>query len=209
MIKVAVVDDHCLIRSGLAMALATQPDMEMVGEYDNANTAIANIGKAAPDVLTLDINMPGINGIDAIQRIKAESPRTAIIIFTMHEPPNYAVNAHRAGAMAYITKGSSTHELLQAIRTVAEGRKYVTPEVAEVLASALDPVKCSGEQLSPREMDFLGLYCDGLSGNEIAEKLFISPKTVSSHKKHIMEKLGLRSDVELVSYAIKAGIKKI
>ena len=209
MIKVAVVDDHSLIRSGLAMALATQPDMEMVVEYDSANAAIANVGKVAPDVLTLDINMPGINGIDAIHRIKAESPRTAIIIFTMHEPPNYAVSAHRAGAMAYITKGSSTHELLKAIRAVAEGRKYVPQEVAEVLATALDPVKCTSEQLSPREMDFLGLYCDGLSGNEIAEKLFISPKTVSSHKKHIMEKLGLRSDVELVSYAIKAGIKKI
>ena len=211
--KLLLVDDHAVVRSGLRMLLDGQADVEIVGEAGTASEAINAVSSLKPDVVLMDIGLPDMSGIDATREIKNLWPGVAVVALTIHEDQEYFFNMLEAGASGYVPKRAAPEELLTAIQVAASGEVYLYPSLAKLLVKdyllhepTADSVNKAVNNLTPREQEVLTLLADGDSNAEIADKLSISPKTVSRHRENIMQKLNLHSRTELVKYAIRKGI---
>lgn len=204
-IKVIIADDHAILRAGLKQILAETEDIVVIAEAQNANDAIKLGCQSEADVMLLDISMPDRSGIDALKYIKRENHHIAILMLSMHKEDQYAVRALKSGAAGYLCKQSASSELVNAIYTVARGKKFITPEVAEILANqvGMENQKAPHELLSDREFQTLIMIASGSSVSEIAEKLSLSVKTVSMYRTRLLEKMQLRHNSELTHYAFK------
>jgi two-component system, NarL family, response regulator LiaR len=208
---VLIVDDHALVRRGINSFLGTQPDIEIVGEAKSGEEAVNLCEEFAPDVVLLDLIMPGIGGIEAARRIKQTSPRTHIVVLTSFHEDEHIIHAIRAGAQSYLLKDISPDELARAIRRAARGEAYLHPRVA---AKVLKVINGSSDMQDPlaalttREMEVLKLIADGLSNSEIANKLCISEKTVKAHVSNILGKLHLEDRTKAAAFAWKQGLMK-
>jgi len=205
MIKILVADDHAVVRQGLKRIFADHPDFEVAGEAGNGQEVLERIRQMHWDIVLLDMSMPGRSGLELIKQVKAERPKLPILVFSMHQASQYAVRTLKAGASGYLTKDGSPAELAAAIRKVAQGGRYVTPSVADKLAEqVLAPHEgLPHERLSDREYQIFELLVCGMGVSQIATKLCLSIKTVSTHKTHILEKMDMCSTTELVLYAIR------
>lgn len=205
MIKVLLVDDHVLIRKGIALLLANYPDIEVVGEASDGAEAIQMAEQLEPHVILMDISIPeGIDGLTATAEIKRQQPDIKIIMLTMHNEVIYVHQSIQAGADGYILKNSKGNEMYDAIQTVFTGRKFYEVGLPEEQLEKLSK-KTSGKEvdiLSPREQEILRLTILGYTNMQIAEKLFISPKTVENHKSNIMQKLEIKTRAELIQYGL-------
>ena len=205
MIRVVIADDHQILREGLKQLLLAAGDLDVVGEAADGHEVVQRVRELEFDVLLLDMSMPGKSGVELIKQVKAEKPKLRILVLSMHEEHQYAVRAIRAGASGYLTKESAAAQLTAALRKVAGGGAFITPEVAERLA--LDAMPHSDgplhERLSDREFQVFRSLVNGRTVSEIAEELHLSAKTVSTHKSRLMEKLQVDSNAELVRYAVK------
>ena len=205
MIRVVIADDHQILRQGLSQLLQAAGDLDVVGEARDGFEVLERVRRVDFDVLLLDMSMPGKSGVELIKDVKAEKPKLRILVLSMHEEHQYAVRAIRAGASGYLTKESAASQLVAAIRKVAGGGAYITAEVAERLAQDAMPQaeRPAHAALSDREFEVFHMIVDGMSVNEIAARLHLSAKTISTHKARLMEKLGVDSTAELVHYAVR------
>ena len=212
MIKILIVDDHAVVRSGLHMILEPEEDVIIVGEAENAKQAIAKARALEPDVILMDIHLPDVSGIEVTKQIKEKSPQIAIVALTINEDEEYFFKMLEAGANGYVPKRAAPEELLTAIRAAAENEVYIYPSLAKLLVRDFlsgEPKHSNElEILTDREIELLSHLADGATNNEIADTLHISPKTVSRHRENIMKKLNLRNRTELVKFAIRKGIIK-
>lgn len=212
-IRLLLVDDHAVVRSGLKMLLESERDVEIVGEAASASEAIEATMRLKPDVVLMDIGLPDLSGIDATRQIKKNAPQVAIVALTIHEDEEYFFRMLEAGASGYVPKRAAPEELITAIRAAATGQVYLYPSLAKLLVrDFLDGGRADAEQapsdLTDREHEVLTYLAEGASNEEIAASLVISPKTVARHRENIMRKLNLHSRSELVRYAIRKGIIK-
>ncbi len=207
-INVIIADDHAILRAGLKQILAETDDIAVVAEAQTANEAIKLCRTPEVNVLLLDISLPDRSGIEALKYIKKESPQISVLMLSMHREDQYAVRALKAGASGYLCKQSASSELVNAIQTVAKGKKYITAAVAEILANQVgaENEKAPHETLSDREFQTLTLIASGLSVSEIAEKLSLSVKTISMYRSRLLEKMQLKHNAELTHYAIKNNL---
>lgn len=205
MIRILIADDHTIMREGLKRILEGEADIEVVAEAVDGLDALKKIRAGGMDLVVLDLSMPGRSGVDLIRQIKEEFPKLPILILTMHEEEQYAVRAIRAGASGYLTKESAGLELVNAIHKIASGRPYISMAVAEQLAMNLmpDEVALPHKTLSDREFEIFQLLVAGKSLTEIADGLFLSVKTVSTHKTRILVKMRMKNLTELVQYAVE------
>lgn len=214
MINVILCDDHALIRRGIRDTLSDAPDINVVGEAgDYGELRVLMRKLAGPpetrcDVLVLDINLPGRSGLDALHALKDEGSPIKVLIVSMYPEDQYAIRALRAGAHGYVNKGGDPQLLVRAVRTVAEGRKYVTPEIAQMLVESLTSPESDSphSKLSDRELQTLVMIASGKRLADIAEDLKLSPKTVSVYRARVLEKLQLANNAELTVYAIRNGL---
>jgi two-component system invasion response regulator UvrY len=208
MIEVILCDDHALIRRGIRDTLSDATDIRVVGEASEYGELRTLMRSQRCDVLVLDINLPGRSGLDVLQVLKDEGAPVRVLIVSMYPQDQYAIRALRAGASGYVHKGGDPQELVQAVRTVAQGRKYVTPEIAQMLVESLTapPSESAHERLSDRELQTLVMIASGKRLSDIAEELLLSPKTVSVYRARVLEKLGLANNAELTVYAIRNGL---
>lgn len=211
-IEVLVVDDHTILRTGLRMMLNAQSDIVVVGEASDGRQGVREAQRLHPHVVLMDISMPEMNGIEATQQIKQLLPDIRILVLTMHENEGYLFQGLRAGASGYILKEAADTELITAIRTVQSGKFYLSPLAQSIMVGdylqrvRIGEEKDSYNDLTEREREILKLIAEGHTNNQIAEKLVISPKTVDTHRTHIMDKLNLHSRAELVKYAMRRGL---
>ena len=213
-IRLLLVDDHAVVRSGLRMLLASEADVEIVGEAGSGSEAVSAAGSARPNVILMDIGLPDMTGIEAARVIKSKFPNIFIVALTIHEDEEYFFKMLEAGASGYVPKRAAPEELLTAIRAASRGEVYLYPSLAKLLVK--DYLSQEREQenkpmldgLTDREQEVLSLLAEGATNDEIAKSLVISPKTVERHRENIMHKLNLHSRAELVRYAIRKGIIK-
>jgi two-component system, NarL family, response regulator NreC len=203
-ISVVLADDHAVVRSALRLMLEREPDIAVVAEAGDADAAARYVTGHRPRVLILDINMPGGSGLAAIPDIREQSPETEIVVLTMQDETAFAREALQAGVLGYILKEAASEELVKAVRMAAEGRTYLQPELGARLAA--EPDVATPDDLSERELEVLRLIALGHTNNEIAEQLYLSVRTVESHRAHIQQKLGMTTRYELVRYAIERGL---
>jgi DNA-binding NarL/FixJ family response regulator len=208
-IRTLIVDDHVMMRDGIRALLDLQDDIEVVGEASEGTEAVAKVEELKPDVVVMDIAMPGMNGIEATQQIKAKNPNIKVLILTQHDKREYILSAIKAGGSGYVSKKALGSELINAIRTVYQGQSFLYPSAATTLIEELrrgvagkDPF----DQLTPREKEVLKLIAEGRTSREIADKLFISLKTVLAHRAKIMQKLKLHNRSLLIKYAMSKGM---
>ena len=210
-IRLLLVDDHEVVRAGLRMLFTAEPDMVIVGEAGDALEAIAAVRELKPDVVLMDVVMPGMSGIVATRKIKEANPETNVLALTMHEDEQYFFEMLQAGASGYVPKRAAPDDLLSAIRLVSQDHVFLYPSLAKMLVADFlqrgdaDPAGPEND-LTPREHEVLTLIAEGLTNREIAEKLVISVKTVDRHRENIMRKLDLHNRVALVKYAIEKGL---
>jgi two-component system response regulator NreC len=205
-ITIVLADDHAVVRSGLRMVLDREADFEVVSEAGDADGALRTVLGHKPTVLVLDLNMPGeLSSLDAIPRVQEVSPATHVVVLTMQEDPEFARRALRAGAAGYVLKEAADDELVDAVRQVAQGGTYLNPRLGAILAAA--PPEPSGrpDDLTEREVEVLRLIALGHTNTEIAHQLYLSVRTVESHRAHIQQKLGRSTRAELVRYALDHG----
>lgn len=214
MIRIFLVDDHAVVRTGLRMLLEDEEDIEIVGEADSGSSALEQVVVSKPDIVLMDIGLPDMSGIDATRRIRQQSPSSAVVALTIHEDEEYFFQMLDAGASGYVPKRAAPEELLTAIRAAAAGEVYLYPSLAKVLVkdflsqARLTKGEATINGLTERESEVLILLAEGASNSEIADQLSISPKTVARHRENIMAKLNLHSRSDLVKYAIRKGIIK-
>ncbi len=222
MIDVILCDDHALIRRGIRDTLSDAADIRVVGEagdYGELRTLMRTLQASPPapggaprsgpcDVLVLDINLPGRSGLDALHALKDEGSPVKVLVVSMYPEDQYAIRALRAGAFGYVNKGGDPQLIVQAVRTVSQGRKYVTPEIAQMLVESLTApaTEHPHQKLSDRELQTLVMIASGKRLSDIAEELMLSPKTVSVYRARVLEKLGLANNSELTVYAIRNGL---
>ena len=208
MIDVILCDDHALIRRGIRDTLSDATDIRVVGEAGDYGELRALMRNQRCDVLLLDINLPGRSGLDALHALQDEGATVKVLIVSMYPEDQYAIRALRGGAAGYVNKGGDPQLIVQAVRTVAQGRKYVTPEIAQMLVESLTApvVENPHERLSDRELQTLVLIASGKRLADIANDLMLSPKTVSVYRARVLEKLGLSNNSELTVYAIRNGL---
>lgn len=208
-LRVFLADDHETVREGLKMIINGQSDMEVVGEASDGQAALAGIPLFTPDVVLMDISMPGMNGLQATKKIKTQFPQTRVVMLTRHGDQGYVQELLRAGASGYVLKQSAATELLRAIRTVAEGHNFLDPAITEQVVSGyagrLDRGEHTPASLSDRETEVLKAIARGYSNKEIAARMNLSVKTIEAHKANSMKKLGLRGRIDIVSYAVLQG----
>ena len=209
--NILLVDDHQMMRDGLRAVLERESDLHVTGEAADGRTALELCTTLHPDVVVMDIGMPGLNGIEATRQVTAHHPRTRVVALSMNADRRYVHAMFEAGAWAYLVKSSASEELIRAIRAVAHDEKYVSPTVASAVldtfvvgprATHRDP----RSDLSPREREVLQLLAEGLTSKEIANKLDLAVSTIETHRKQIMAKLELRSVAELTKFAIRSGL---
>lgn len=211
-IQVLLADDHMVVRLGLKALIDSEPDMEVVGEAENGQEAIDQARALGPHVIVMDISMPEMDGLEATRRIRAEQPDCHILILTVHAQERYLFPVLKAGAAGYVLKSTVDTELLDAIRTVANGGAFLYPSATRLLLedylNQLNqmPAQDAYEQLSEREREVLKLLALGYTAAQAADKLAISPKTVETYRTRIMQKLNLHSRVDLVQYALARGL---
>jgi two-component system, NarL family, response regulator NreC len=211
-LRVLLADDHIVMRSGLRALLERQPNLEVVGESENGRNAVDLAGSLKPDVVIMDIGMPILNGIEATKTIVTAQPATAVIILSMHADESYVMRALKAGARGYLLKDSAPADLISAIQAVSQSKSFFSPKVSRILAE--DYVRVlkqkggvdSYDLLTSREQEILQLLAEGKANKEVATALNISPYTVETHRKHILEKLNLHNPAELILYAVRKGI---
>ena len=208
MIDVVLVDDHAVVRSGLRLLLDAQEDIEVVGEAGNAKDAVFRARALKPDVILLDVVMPGESGIDALPKLLKASPDTKVLVLSMQDDPRYVREAFAAGASGYVLKEAADEEVVSAVREIAGGGSYVHPSLGArmVAAEAQERAAAEADPLSDREREVLRLLALGHTNQEIAEQLYISVRTAESHRAHIMQKLRLSTRAELVRYALSQGL---
>ena len=208
--KVLIADDHQLFREGLVNLITSAPDIEVIAEAKDGKEATEKAQKLKPDVVLIDIGMPVMNGIEATRIIKKENPKIKVIAVSMHSDRQFVKGVLEAGADGYLLKNCTYRQLIEAVQSVISGKKYLSDDITEmVIQGYLDPEDETSEgqkDLSDRELEVLKLYAEGKSTREIGEKLFISVKTVGTHKQHIFEKLDINSNADMVKYAIKEGL---
>ena len=212
MIRILVVDDHAVVREGLRHVLTAEHGLEVVAEAGDAAAGLAKARELAPDVILLDITMPGITGLDALARFKADAPGARVLLLTMHDHGEYVVEAIRAGADGYLLKDSAPADLRAAIRAVHAGERQCGPGVSAALAEGLAAEAARTEQdavigrLTPREREVMAQVAAGRTNKEAGVALGISPRTVETHRENLMKKLGIRSVAELTRFAVAHGI---
>jgi DNA-binding NarL/FixJ family response regulator len=210
-IKIILVDDHQIIRDGIKSLLSGFDDIDVVAEAGSSEECLHKLRFQQADLALIDISLPGISGIKLTEQLSVSHPSLRVLILSMHLNEAYINGAIKAGAWGYLAKNTTRDELISAIRIVADGNKYLGKEVSEVITSGyikrlqVNDVP-ENEPLSKRELEILKLTAEGLGNKEISDQLYISIRTVESHKNHIMQKLGLKSSVDLVRYAVKAGL---
>jgi len=209
-IRIIITDDHQLFRDGIANLLSASPQLEIIAMAENGQEAIKKAKKLKPDIVIMDLSLPIINGVDATRILHNELPETKVLILSMHAEKNYIKEALGAGAFGYLFKDCTYDQLIEAINTVYQGKKYLSDKITEVLIhdylSKDDEIPDNSQELSERESEILKLFAEGKTTREISVILFISIKTVGTHKQHILEKLNLKSTSDLIKYAIKKGI---
>jgi len=210
-VRVLIADDHTIVRSGVRLLLQAEPDIEVVGEALNGDEAVALAASLRPDVVLMDIAMPGMGGLEATRQIKARFPEMHVLVLTMHRSDEYFFEMLKAGASGYVLKGAETNELIGAIRAVARGEVFLYPTMAkQLLQDYLNRLKegagLSQPTLTPREREILRLLAEGYSNKEIAERLIVSPSTIHSHRTNLMRKLNLSSRHDLIRYARERGL---
>lgn len=212
-VDILLADDHDVVRQGLRALLEAEADFKVVGEAVDGLEVVPQVEKLRPQIVILDIKMPGLNGLDAARMVRMRAPETKIIMMSMFSDEAYVVQALRNGASAYVLKESKASDLLEAVRTVAAGGRYLSPPLSEksiesylakASAAAIDPY----ETLSPREREVLQLAAEGHSNPDISTRLGISPRTVETHRANLMKKLGLKGQTDLVKFAVKRGLTR-
>ncbi|MBW8331749.1 MAG: response regulator transcription factor [Prolixibacteraceae bacterium] len=212
-IRILITDDHQLFREGIANLLSASPQIEIVGQAENGQQAIEKAKQLKPDIVIMDLSLPVINGVDATRILRKEVPATKVLVLSMHADKNYIKEALEAGAFGYLFKDCTYDQLIEAINTVYQGKKYLSNKITEVLIHDYlnrdEEIQDKSPELSERESEILRLIAEGKSTREIADLLFISVKTVGTHKQHVLEKLNLQSTAGLIKYAIRKGIVSI
>ncbi|MGE5301179.1 MAG: response regulator [Acidobacteriota bacterium] len=205
MIRILIADDHRIVREGLKQILAETPDMIVVDEASNGQEVLGKVWENDYDVVLLDISMPGRSGLDILKQLKNERPKLAVLVLSMYSEEQYAIRALRAGASGYMTKESAPDELIEAIRKVSTGRKYISPTVAEKLAVSLEAndERPAHENLSDREYQVMCMIASGKTIKTIAGELSLSVKTVSTYRTRILEKMRMKNNAELTHYSIQ------
>jgi DNA-binding NarL/FixJ family response regulator len=210
MIRILITDDHRIFRLGLRALLEQEPDLEVVGEAGNGEEAVRQVQKLRPDVVVMDVAMPVMNGVEAANHIMSISPETKILALSMFSDRRYVLNMFQAGASGYLLKDCAYEELLQAIRCVMAGKTYLPPDIAKIFVQGYQKGAISSNAafslLTSREREVLKLIAEGKSNAEIAVSLFISEKTVNSHRVNIMTKLEVYSIAELTKFALREGL---
>ncbi len=208
MMRVLIVDDHAILRRGLRALLSEVFEDAKFGEASNAEQALEQLEKKAWDVALLDITLPGKSGLDLLKELKAARPRLPVLVLSVHPEDQFAVRALKAGAAGYLTKESAPEELVEAIRKVLAGRRYVSPSLAEKLALSVgkDFTRTPHETLSDREYQVMCRIASGKTVTEVAGELSPSPKTISTYRVRILEKLGVKNSAEITQYAIRNGL---
>jgi len=212
-IRLLLVDDHAVVRTGLRMLLENEEDIEIVGEAGTGREALSLIEQLHPDLILMDIGLPDMTGIEVTRQVKQKWPDAAVVALTIHEDEEYFFQMLQAGANGYVPKRAAPEELLTALRTAADGGVYLYPSLAKLLvrdylSGEREAVPGALDGLTEREQEVLAHLAEGATNQEIAETLNISPKTVARHRENIMRKLNLHSRAELVKYAIRKGIIK-
>lgn len=211
-IRILLADDHAILRRGLRALLEREPDLEVVGESADGRDTLKQVEDLSPDIVVLDITMPNLNGIEAARQILSRGTSTAVLILSMHSDEGYVLRALRAGARGYLLKDAVEGELIQAIRAVAAGKAYFSPEVSKLLVEDYVQgmrqrgLQDSHELLTPREREVLQLLAEGKTSKDIASMLALSVYTVDTHKANLMQKLSLHSMAELILYSVRKGI---
>lgn len=208
--KILLVDDHKLMRDGLR-AILEKEGLEVVGEAESGRDALALAQQLKPQIVLMDVSMPDLNGMDATRRLRAEHPGLKVIGLSMHSDQRYVVAMFEAGAVGYLLKNSAAQELILAVHAVAEDLTYVSPAIASVVVDALGPPSQSNVErpLSPREREVLQLLAEGATSKDIAGRLHLAIATVETHRRQIMDKLGLRTIAQLTKYAIREGLTSL
>ena len=208
MIRIVVADDHAVVREGLKRIISSAQDMAVVGEAANGAEVMQQVRESDFDVLVLDLSMPGRSGMELIKLVRCEKPRLRILVLSMHEELQYAVRSIKSGASGYLTKESAPTQLMHVLRKVASGGAFISTGVAEQLAmgSMLGSSCSAHERLTDREFEVFRLIAAGMSVTDIAGRLNLSAKTISTHKANLMQKMSLHNQSELIRYAIKHGV---
>lgn len=211
-IRVLLADDHTVLRAGLRALLDREPDMQVVGEAATGEEAVERVEALRPDVVVMDLSMPGAGGLEATRQVSALGYETRVLVLTVHAEEEYLLPVLEAGGSGYVTKTSADEDLTQAIRTVARGDVFLYPSAATLLLRGFNAKSERGrdpvQRLTEREREVLALTVEGFSSSEIGRKLFISPKTVDTYRARIMEKLDLHHRSELVRFALQTGLLK-
>jgi two-component system, NarL family, invasion response regulator UvrY len=204
MIRVMIADDHVVVRMGLSQIIAADTDMFIAGEAASGYELLDLLRPSSADVIVLDINMPGLNGLDTLQILKRDHPQIGVIIMSMHSEEQYAVRALKAGASGYMSKEAAVDDLIQAIKVVFTGKKYISPKIAELLADHIGANTADQPhlRLSNRELQVFQLLADGRTVGQIAEDLNLSVKTISTYRTRILEKTGMQTNADLTRYAL-------
>jgi two-component system invasion response regulator UvrY len=207
--KVLLADDHTIVREGLRRLLEDDKDVQVIGEASDGHETLRIARKLLPDVVVMDLSMPGLDGMETTRALAKETPGVNVLILTMHANKEYAMRLLQAGARGFVSKGTSGHELLAAIRKVATGRVYLPPALSETLpyrhANRDTPVNPL-EALSDRELQILKLVAEGRTGREIAQDLHLSIKTIDTYRARVLDKLGLETNADLIRFALRHGV---
>jgi DNA-binding NarL/FixJ family response regulator len=212
-IRVAIADDHAILREGVKLLLEADADIDVIGQASNGLEAVRLAAEEKPDVMLMDIQMPGVDGIEATERVRRQAPTTKVLVLSQIDNEEYLVRVLQAGAMGYVLKQNASEELVAAVHTVHKGHVYMTPYMASRFVQMHfrkeEEKKDRSKQLTPREQEVLKGIAEGLTNQQIADDLNVSIKTVQTHRGNIMEKLNLHDRVELVKYAIRAGLVQL